>query len=64
MKTLKFQNARDLSYFYMVTRILDHYIDDDQLTVRGELSEAELELACNAFNATLIESEIFSLQGQ
>ena len=63
MKTLKFQNPRDLSYFQLVTGILDHFIDDDQLIVRGELSEAEIELACNAFNAAMIESEIYSLQG-
>jgi hypothetical protein len=63
MKTIKFQNARDLSFFQMVTGILDHYIDDDQLIVKGNLSEADIELACNAFNAEMVESEIFSLQG-
>jgi hypothetical protein len=57
MLTLKFQNARDLSFFQMVTGILDHCIDDDQLTVQGSLAEAEIELACNAFSAEVLEPE-------
>ncbi|MCU7551976.1 hypothetical protein OCK74_22845 [Chitinophagaceae bacterium LB-8] len=58
MLTLKFQSARDLAFFQMVTGILDTYFDDDQLIVRGFLSEAEAELACNAFNAAIIETDL------
>jgi hypothetical protein len=57
MLTLKFQNSRDLSFFQMVTGIMDHYIDDDHLLVSGLLSEAEIELACNGFDAVVIEKE-------
>jgi hypothetical protein len=58
MLTLKFRNTRDLSFFQMVTGILDSYIDDDQLTVRGLMTEAEVELACNAFEAEILETEL------
>lgn len=58
MLTLKFQTHRDLSFFQMITGILDQWIDDDQLIVRGTLEEAEIELACNAFDAEVIEQEV------
>ena len=58
MLTLKFNTHRDLSFFQMITGILDQWIDDDQLTVRGNLGEAEIELACNAFHAEVTEQEL------
>jgi hypothetical protein len=41
----------------MVTGIMDHYINDDHFLVSGLLSEAEIELACNGFDAVVIEKE-------
>lgn len=58
MLTLKFKNHRDLSFYQMITGVLDQWIDDDQLTVRGLLGEAEVELACNAFDAEIIGQEV------
>jgi hypothetical protein len=58
MLTLQFKTHRDLSFFQMITGILDQLIDDDQLIVRGNLEEAEIELACNAFDAEVIVQEV------
>lgn len=58
MLTLQFKNHRDLSFFQMITGIMDQWIDDDQLTVRGTLGDAEIELACNAFSAEVIEQGV------
>ena len=58
MLTLQFKTHRDLSFFQMITGILDQWIDDDQLIVRGPFEEAEVELACNGFSAELIEQGV------
>jgi hypothetical protein len=41
----------------MVTGVSDYHNADEQLMIQGALSEAEVELACNAFHAEVIELE-------
>jgi hypothetical protein len=59
MLTLKFQCEEDLSEFVALTSLYEHpvVVDYKHLDIQGALPEAELELACNAFNAEVAELE-------
>ncbi len=64
MITLMFRSEMDLFHFMVVTETYSNLIDFEQLSMRGELTEAELELAFKAFNADVAGLEQYASQSQ
>lgn len=64
MLTLKFHREEDLAEFVEITNLYRHpvNVDYEHLDVQGELPEAELELACNAFNVKAEEMQTSKLK--
>lgn len=54
--SLQFKSLLDLLEYIDQVKKLTAAIDKDNLTIREELDEAEVELALNGFNATILEA--------
>jgi hypothetical protein len=59
MLTLKFHSEEELAEFVEITNLYRHpvNVDYEHLDVQGELPEAELELARNAFDVDVEEMQ-------
>ncbi len=55
MAILKFPSAEAMFNFQMITDSLSYEFETDHITLTGQFTDAQLELARNGYQATIIE---------
>lgn len=56
MITLKFTSLEDLLDFAMTINVIGHHLNKPGLLLKCELTEKEIELAENGFNANVVNT--------
>ncbi len=57
MMTLKFTSLEDLLDFAMTINVIDYDLNKPDLLLKCELTEKEIELAENGFNANVVNMQ-------